>query len=158
MLTLNGSVLGPRVFLWLGAMHLVLIPFLTYFFWLFIYSLRFFKVLTGKAPTLCVFFFWPQGMWITSSWPGIKPTPPALEGEVNIRCRGVPLLPFTQARCWAVSTYRWCWTASDSLPLSKLNPFHSPFCSQDCCLTILLTPINALDHFFQSRNSIISYF
>jgi len=29
-----------------------------------------------------VLIFWPQNMWDLSSWPGIKPVPAALEGEV----------------------------------------------------------------------------
>ena len=44
-----------------------------------------FKVLIEFATILLLFYvlvFWPGGMRNLSSQPGIKPTPPALEGEV----------------------------------------------------------------------------
>ena len=43
------------------------------------------KVFIEFVTILLLFYvlvFWPQGMWNLSSPPGIKPAPPALEGEV----------------------------------------------------------------------------
>ena len=35
------------------------------------------------ASVFMLWFFGPKACWTLAPWPGIKPTPPALEGEVS---------------------------------------------------------------------------
>ena len=146
MLTLNGSVHGTRSFSWSGAIPSSLLPFfLTYFFWLFVYSLIFLKIFIEFITLqlllyVLFFFFWPQGMWDLSSPTRYRTHTPALEGEANHwTAREVPPSYLLQARCQAISC-RWCWTASDCLHSPCFQPLSTHLsCSQDCSLTILLT-------------------
>ena len=74
-----------------------------------------------------VLVFWPQGMWALCPRPGVKPTPPALEGEaLSTRQPGKSLFFLIYPREWTQSTgpeeacakHYICWILGPPGPLS----------------------------------------